>query len=156
MIINRLAFINIIASLETFICDTILTCITNSERAFDSYCELIPPNQMRFRVEEMRRQNFMGILEQRVFEYVMKQSYSNIETVNNVYKKIFNFSISDIKNKIDVYINDRHKLTHRNGRNKDGSYIIIENKKLYQLIADAESFVNEIMNRINVSHLDRV
>lgn len=149
IIINRLSFISIIASLETFICDTILTAVTNFEDIFENYCEIIPFNQLKFKICEIRGKDFMGVLEQRIIEYIMKQSYSNIVTIKDAYKKVLNFSIVDKDGKIAEHFRTRHKLAHRNGRNKDGSYIEISNENLDILISDLEDFVNQVMDKIN-------
>ena len=147
-ILNRLFFINIIASLDTFICDTILTIITSDESIFERYANSIPHNQISMRSQDLKKQNCIGILEQKVFRYVLKQSYCNMDTIKNSYKKLCNTVIIDTNGLINQYFEKRHKLVHRNGRDDNDEYIIISNEELYALIEDTRAFVDQVMSKI--------
>lgn len=46
-----------------------------------------------------------------------------------------------------IFMN-RHKLAHRNGRNKDNSYINISNEELHVLISDSKNFVEQILEKV--------
>lgn len=147
-IVNRLSYINIVASLETFICDTILTKITGDEDVFMNVFDRIPPGTEKNKMQNLREANLIGKWEQAVIEYVMKTSYSNVDTIKKTYRDVFNASISDLKGKMKAIFMYRHKLAHRNGRNKDNSYINISNEELDMLITDINDFIKQILEKI--------
>lgn len=147
-IVNRLSYINIVASLETFICDTILTKITGDEDVFMNFFDRIPSGTEKEKMQKLREENLIGKWEQKVLEYVMKTSYSNIDTIKDAYKDIFNISISDSEGKMKKAFRNRHKLAHRNGRKKDNSYINISNEELDLLINDSNYFIKQILEKI--------
>lgn len=147
-IVNRLSYLSIVASLETFICDTVLTKITGDEDIFLNFFNRMPKGTEKEKMQKMRDANLIGKWEQAVLEHVMKTSYSNIDTIKEVYKEVFNVSIADLKGKMKSIFWNRHKLAHRNGRNKDNSYINISNEQLNILINDIGDFINQILEKI--------
>lgn len=148
-ILNKLYFISIITSLDAFICDIILTIITSDESIFERYFNSIPSNQIKVKMEDLKKQNSTGILERKVINYVLKQPYSNIKTIKDFFKNFCNAEIVDMDGRIYEYFEIRHKLVHRNGRDKDDKYIDITNENLYSLINDTKSFVDQIMSKIS-------
>ena len=148
-ILNKLYFISVITYLDAFICDTILTIITSDESTFERYFNSIPCNQIKVKMEDLKKQNSAGILEQKVVHYVLRQSYSNIKTIKDFFKDFFKIKIEDKSGRISEYFEIRHKLVHRNGRDKDGNYIEIPDKDLETLIKDINDFVDQIMSKIS-------
>ncbi|WP_024995196.1 HEPN domain-containing protein [Phocaeicola paurosaccharolyticus] len=147
MIVNRLSYLNIVASIETFVCDTLLTKITEKEDLFMDYFNTIEPK----RKEEMKNlldNGQIGKWEQSVIDYVIKTSYCNIDTIKNMYKDVFNVLIVNTNGVMNKIILNRNKLAHRNGRNKDGSYINISNQELETLINNSKNFVDQILSKI--------
>ena len=150
-IVNRLSYISVVASLETFVCDTILTKITRDEMDFGNYFRYIIPNGRDKRImQNYLDQNQIGKWEQMIIDYVINSSYSNIKKIKKVYEDIFNVVIEDIENKMEVHFNNRHIMAHKNGRLKDGSFMNIGNLELKVLISDSKDFIQLIMQSINV------
>lgn len=150
-IVNRLSYISVVASLETFVCDTILTKITRDEMDFRNYFRYIIPNGRDKRImQKYLDQNQIGKWEQMIIGYVINSSYSNIKKIKKVYEDIFNVVIEDIENKMEVHFNNRHIMAHKNGRLKDGSFMNIGNLELKELISDSKDFIQLIMQSINV------
>lgn len=147
-IINRLSYINIVASLETFICDTILTKMTGDEDVFMNVFNKIPSGTEKDKMQNLREASLIGKWEQKVIEYIMRKSYSNIDTIKKVYGDIFKVTISDSGGKMKAIFRYRHKLAHRNGRNKDNTYINISNKELDLLISNINDFIEQILAKI--------
>lgn len=151
IIMNRLSYISIVASLETFVCDTILTKITRDELSFSSYfSNIIPNGRDKRNMQEYLNQNQIGKWEQMVIDYVIGSSYSNIKKIKKFYEDIFNVTIEDIDNKMKKHFNNRHIMAHKNGRLKDGRFMDIEDRDLEELILDSNKFVQQIMQCINV------
>lgn len=151
-IINKLSYINIITSLDTFICDIILTKITQNEESFNIFFDSIPQCKKKERMNELKQNNLVGKWEQKVIEYVMKTSYSNISTIKDIFKEVFKVSITDENGKMRKHFYQRNLLAHRNGRKKDGSYINIANEEITDLIFDTQSIAKQILTKIKPEH----
>jgi len=147
-ILNRLLFINIIASVDTFICDTILTKITNEEKSLLDFFNLLG-NSKKQSIQKFRDQNLIGKWEQAIIEEVLKLSYTYVPRIRQIYKKVFDISIEDTNGKMENHFFQRHVFAHRNGRRKDSSHIDISKDDLSVLIHDSNDFVDQIMSKIS-------
>ena len=99
-IINKLSYINIITSLDTFICDIILTKIIQDEESFNNFFNSIPPCKKKDEMTKLKEDNLVAQWEQKVIEYVMRTSYSNIDTIKDILKELFKVSIIDTNGKM--------------------------------------------------------
>ncbi|KAA5403136.1 HEPN domain-containing protein [Bacteroides cellulosilyticus] len=149
-IVNRLLYVSIVASLETFICDIVLTKITRDEEAFYKYFESRPYSDKKKEEMLKLKDDNIGKWEQCVIEEVMKTVFSNIKTIKDVYKDVFNISISDTGGKMKMHFYKRNLLAHKNGRKKDGSYMNITKDDLNILVEDSKTFVRQIMEELNI------
>ena len=85
-ILLRQVFLGIIAAIDTFICDTILTKISGNKESFYTYfqknilAKCSPEEKIKKQqaLERMWNDNEMGKAEQDVFDNVLRVSYSNI------------------------------------------------------------------------------
>ena len=151
-IINKLSYINIITSLDTFICDIILTKIIQDEESFNNFFNSIPPCKKKDEMTKLKEDNLVAQWEQKVIEYVMRTSYSNIDTIKDILKELFKVSIIDTNGKMKKHFYYRNLLAHRNGRKKDGGYINITNEELKSLITDTQSIAKQIQTKIKPEH----
>ncbi|MEA4919234.1 HEPN domain-containing protein [Proteiniphilum sp.] len=148
-IIRGQAIVNVIASVETFICDTILTKITEDENIFHDFHKFLF-DPFRKEAKEFLNQGMIGEYEQKVIDGVIELSYSNIKRIDKIYREIFDIAINDINDTMHKHISNRHKFAHKNGRGKDGTYIDISKEEISDLISDANAFVDQIMSKINI------
>ena len=151
-IINKLSYINIITSLDTFICDIILTKIIQDEESFNNFFNSIPPCKKKDEMTKLKEDNLVAQWEQKAIEYVMRTSYSNIDTIKDILKELFKVSILDTNGKMKKHFYYRNLLAHRNGRKKDGGYINITNEELKSLITDTQSIAKQIQTKIKPEH----
>ncbi len=148
-ILNRLCFVSIVASLEAFVCDIILTRITENELEFKSYFENMHDGERKRQLQRLLDDDEVGHWEQKIMEHVLKSSFSNIDTIKKIYSKVFDISLTDYEGKIKRYFYKRHLFAHRNGRNKDGEYILVTCPELEKLIEDTEQFAQQILDKIS-------
>ena len=157
-IIMRQAYLGVIAALDTFVCDTILTKITQDKDAFKQYFDKF---YLKIITEEKDRQkkkdelykmwddNAFGNVEQDVICKVLDDSYCNVKCITSIYETIFGITISWNGGKIGQYFDYRHKIAHRNGRDKDsGELDVITKDVVEELISDINSFVEQIINKL--------
>lgn len=148
IIVNRLSYISIVASLETFICDTVLTKITRDEDAFNKYFESTPLSDDEKKKRQKLKDDNLGKWEQCVIEDVMKTAFGNIKTIKKTYKDVFNISINDTGSKMKTHFYERNLLAHKNGRKKDNSYMNITKEDLNTLVTNSKTFVEQIMKKL--------
>ncbi len=94
-ILLRQVYLGIIAAVDTFVCDTILTKIAGSKESFFTYfqefilarCNDKESKQKLYALERMWDDNEMGNSEQNVFDNVLKESYSSISRIKTTYTK---------------------------------------------------------------------
>jgi hypothetical protein len=147
-ILNRLCFVSIVASLEAFVCDIILTRITEDELEFKSYFDNMLYREEKTRLQKLLDDDKVGHWEQKVMEHVLKSSFSNIDRIKRIYSRVFGISLTDYEGKIKSYFYKRHLFAHRNGREKDGRYILVTCPELEKLIEDTEQFAQQILDKI--------
>lgn len=155
-IIMRQAFLSVIAALDTFVCDTILTKITQDKDAFYRYFEkfYLPRfgkegQRKKDELDKMWVNNEQGEIEQEVISKVLDDSYCNVNDITSIYKELFGITICDANEKIGEHFKYRHKIVHRNGRNKkSGELDVITTDAVEGLISDINSFVEQIMRKL--------
>ena len=152
----RQVFLGVIAAVDTFVCDTILTKTSSSKESFYTYFQenilaKSSENVKKGKIEALERMwdnNEMGSAEQEVFDNILKVSYSNIETIKTIYKQLFGISICDTDGKMKKHFRTRHLIAHRNGRQKDGELLECTKDDITALVADANAFVMQIVNKL--------
>lgn len=146
---NKLLFVSIIGSVETFICDIILTKIINDEKSFHKYFKSIPGRKVKNEIMQKYNAINPGHFEQKVIDYVLNDSYCNIKKISILFSKILHISIDNTQI-MNANFQKRHRFAHRNGRDKDGKYVSVTNEELNNLINECSSFVKLIMDDLLV------
>lgn len=158
-IIMRQAYLNVIAALDTFVCDTILTKITQDKDAFDLYFNKFylkrftkekDRQKERDKLNEMWIGNKFGDVEQNVIKKVLDDSYCNIKSITSIYEQLFRIIICDDGGKVGKHFENRHRIVHRNGRNKkSGEFDDITTDAVNKLISDVNVFVEQIKSKLS-------
>lgn len=148
-----MAYGDVFTALDTFVADTILTRITHNQ---DSFLKCISCLKLKYeekkalkeQLHRMWNENILGDIEQKIINYVLRTSFCDINTIKKFYKIVFCVSIVDKEGKMKKYFHYRHLIIHRNGKRKDGTFIIDSEEKIYTLIRDINAFVKQIMTKI--------
>lgn len=148
-----MAYGNVFTALDTFVADTILTRITHDQNSFLECISCLKlkceeKEELKKQIHRMWNENLLGDMEQKVIDNVLKTSFCDIDTIKKFYKKVFHVSIFDKEGKMRKYFHNRHLIIHRNGKRKDGTFIIDSAENIYTLIRDINTFVRQIMTEI--------
>lgn len=142
----KLLLQNVVTLFDAFVCETLVSKITSSKECFDSfyrkfYNDLTKNNKTHF--ERLSR----GKLEYEVVMNILGKSYANIDRVNEMYKRVwgFDFDICKGYNNIQDWFNWRHRIVHRNGREKDGTIHKFSSCDVKKALQDIDDAVNHIM-----------
>lgn len=154
-ILNRLYYINIVASLDTFVADIIVTKVIENEETFYKYYNIRSLSKTKKEsLSQMLDNDKIGNWEQEIIECIIRESYANIETIKKTFKDLFHVSITDKNNKMKSHFRKRHVLAHKNGREKNGDYLVFTQNDLSTLISDSNEFVEHVMCKINSASAD--
>lgn len=139
-LLSRESFLAVMNAFENFMADIILTRITNDENAFYDFA--------RKRTEQKRIQNDLasgrnGSAEQKVIEYVLKQSYCSADRIKDYCIELFGKSI-EVNKHIVALFEKRHLIAHRGGRKKDGTYVSFANDAIEDAISRITVLVETI------------
>lgn len=154
-ILNRMYYMSIIASVDTFVSDIIVTKVIESEETFHKYYNSRAlPETKKEALIKLYDSNKIGKWEQEIIEYIMRGSYTDVGTIKKSLKDLFHIDFKHTSNKMSAHFRNRHIIAHKNGRLKDGKYLAITEDDLSTLISDANDFVEEIMFAISKDNMD--
>ena len=141
----KLLFLNVVTIFDAFVCETIVSRITSSIDCFDAfyerfYDELTDNKKRHF--DKLSR----GELEREILMGQLMKSFANVERVNQAYKKVWNLDF-DICEGHDLqdWFDWRHRIVHRNGREKDGTFHQFCLDDVKKVLVDIDNAVNHIM-----------
>jgi len=154
-ILNRMYYMSIVTSVETFVSDIIVTKVIQSEETFHKYynSRALPENKKEALIK-LYDSNKIGKWEQEIIEYIMRGSYTDVGTIKKILKDLFHVNFKDRSNKISSHFRNRHRIAHKNGRMKDGKYLAISKRDLSTLVSDSNEFVEGVMSEISKSDTD--
>lgn len=141
----KLIHIGVVASLDTFVLDCILSKVLNDEASFKSFVTTILGKK---NVNAKRSRNERIMWEHKMIDRIITKSYSNIETINRVFDLMYNVSLTDQDKSVETHIFNRHLIAHRNGRKKDGSIVNISKSEINTIICNISDFVDQIYKKI--------
>lgn len=142
----KLLLLNVVTLFDAFVCETILSRITSSKECFDNYYA-----KFYNRLTKNKQQHFnkldRGKLEQEVISSILEMSYANVDRVNQIYSSVYGFEIGLCKDSdIDLLFQWRHRIVHRNGREKDGSFHHFSENDVRKALAVITHIVETIMS----------
>lgn len=149
-ILFRLLYLSVIASLETFVSDIIITKITECEESFEKYNKQFVQKNKQEKLEGYLSNGLYGKREQEIIRHAQELSFSDIERIKKSFKKILSVDIMYNTDNIEKHIRNRHIIAHKNGRTKDNKYLTFNESDLNILISDTDNFVDYIMSTIDV------
>jgi len=154
-ILNRMYYMSIVASIDTFVSDIIVTKVIESEESFHKYynSRALPENKKEALIK-LYDSNKIGKWEQEIIEYIMRRSYTDVGTIKKILKDLFHVNFKDKDNKMNSHFRNRHLIAHKNGRMKDGKYLTISKSNLSTLVSDSNKFVEGVMFEISKSDTD--
>lgn len=141
----KLVHTGVLASLDTFVLDCILSKVLNDEDSFKSFAAKILKDK---KVDEERTRDNRIKWEHDTIYNILTKSYSNIKTIKNVFKLLYKVSLTDKGGLVKEHIHIRHLIAHRNGRRKDGSIVNISKSEINAIICNISDFVNQIYKKI--------
>lgn len=148
-LLKKQIWVSLITALETYLSDALITTIFTHEEYKRKFVERYKVFQKRkFMLSEIYKESdkLDQIIKRELFEIV----YHKIPKVEKIYEAIFDVNFGDIE-KIQIAINKRHDIVHRNGKTKDGHDIKITHDEISYFIGDVRIFVENIDGKLKTS-----
>lgn len=144
----RQLFITVIAALEAFLSESLITLTDSNEQYFRNFVEShkefkdtkFPLSEIFVRKEKLQHQ---------IREIMLKIMYHNLPTVSGIFRDTFKMKFPEIK-AVYKYVITRHDLVHRNGKDKDGKSVKITKDTLTDLIQETSTLVEVIADRLEL------
>lgn len=149
-ILRRQAFIMVVAAIDTYVADTILVRILNSKELFDVYATNVIDRNTQSKLLSLLVEENRGKYEQEVIEYLLSRSYADINNINKVYanKTLFGIETGTVLSNLAPFFKERHRIAHRNGRNKAGAFPEVCIDRINELVKCSNDFVGHIQGQL--------
>jgi hypothetical protein len=144
---HRLLFADIIAALETFLCDTVMNAVLRDEDLLERFVEANPDfakQQVPFNLVLKEAAN----VRERVKVYLLDVVWHNLSKVSAIYGDTMQIKFGKSLKPIAAAIRTRHDIVHRNGKTKDGNPIELSADDVRTLAADASVLAKLIATNI--------
>jgi hypothetical protein len=145
-ILNRLVFIAVISTMETYLKDALINTVLPSENFLRKFVETFKD----FKEEKFTFNKFFECqnkIKKKCEEAMVVLLYHDIPKIKGIYKAALDIDFGDIST-ITKYVSTRHHLVHRNGKTKEGKHVIVDEKSITDLIKYMETFIGNINNQI--------
>jgi hypothetical protein len=148
---KRQIFISGIGVLEIFLLDTFISVMDSDVK----YLKKFISNYIPFREKKI---NFNSIyvefenIQETVKNELFNIIFHNLGRIKPIFESTFGIDFPSIK-KMSKYINIRHDLVHRNGKQKDGNELNINENNVNELLSEIMNFANEITKKLNLDNI---
>lgn len=142
----QLLYANLISNLEAFLCDTIISYVSNDEAAKQRFlCTYEPLAEQKFPMKSLIAK-YKG-LNSIIVNALKAIVYHNLDLVSKIYKNTAKVDFpSDPL--IEKAIIIRHDIVHRNGKDKDGNPTVIIEDNVKELAEHIDDFIQKINDQI--------
>lgn len=147
-ILNYL-YLSLVTSFETYITDIFLIKLTSNKELFIEYAQSFHRREAS-KIIPYEEQSF-NLWEQAIIDAVFRDSKTNVKSVEEKIKKIFNISMGTLLNGLNPIFQNRHSIAHKNGKGKDGESLIITEDiiinselKIKKVVETLDAKINEL------------
>lgn len=140
----KLLLLNVVTLFDAFVCEAIISKVTSSEECFNKYYASMTKKEIKKLIDKSQ-----GEKEQRVIYSIMKQSYADKDEVDKAFKKVYGFNNVTSYSGIKKWLDWRHRIVHRNAREKNGSFHVFTEKDVRDALNDVDKLISKIVNLIS-------
>ena len=146
IILNRLVFIAVISTMETYLKDALINTVLQSDDFLRKFVE----NFKDFKEKKFTLNEFFKCqdnIREKCEKAMVALLYHDISKIKCIYKDVLNIDFGNIAN-ITKYVLIRHDLVHRNGKTTEGTPVNIDDKSIPNLIENMKQFIKNINNQL--------
>lgn len=144
-----LLYVSVITAIETYLSDTFINIVLNDDENLRTFVENNKEFAKRtFKLSEVFSKH--DEIKNDVKKYLISQLWHNLEKIKPMYKATLDIDFPSNLGSIFRAISIRHDLVHRNGKNKNGNYVVITKENIEILITDASSFIASVNKQVRL------
>lgn len=148
-LICKLLLLNVVTLFDAFVCEIIISKITSSEDSFNSFYEKFYDDLTTNKKTHFNKLS-RGMLEREVLMSLLMKSFANVERINHIFKIVWNLDLNICEGRnLQEWFDWRHRIVHRNGREKDGKYHQFNFHDVNNALSDIDTTINYILNIIS-------
>ncbi len=149
--LQRQIFSGSITCLEDYLSSRLINNVLKDDELFEKFVKNYKNMENRtFQLNEIF-DKYRG-LEKTVKIELLDIIYHNIPKVKGIYEKVFEIKFPEITSVCEI-VSDRHNMVHRNGKDKQGNEIEINDKKIIDILDTVENFIKQIDDSIENSFM---
>lgn len=138
----RMAYVNVITSMETYLSGTFIHIVTTSRSLLRRFIETAPEfKDHKFQLSEIF--SVYDEIQETAASHLNDIIFHNIGKVKPMYKQVLGIDFGDIS-WLGKAVNKRHDLVHRNGYDKQGSPVEVSLDEIRSLIRDSNTLIGSI------------
>lgn len=147
-LLYKMAYSNIMTSLDAFICHVVLKRMLDDETLFkDAAYGLAPNNKKEVWDRYIANQDF-GRWEQDAIKFIQDTSFLNVEKIDKIIKTAKLSRVIYNREAMKNYFNKRHLLIHRNGMQRDDVEFDVSYELLSNLVNASRILICGILSSI--------
>lgn len=140
-ILLRMIYVNLITTMEPYLSDAYITTVLSSEIYLRKYVENFYKN---IKIDFCKIFDIYLSIKTNVKNNLIKILYHRVtKDVEPMYKKVLNITFNNSKHIQDL-VNTRHSLVHRNGKDENGTPIVLTKKIVSDAVNDISVFIQDI------------
>jgi len=153
-VMNRLLYANVITTMETYLSDALINTTFNSSELINNF-SITNEETVKRKVsiyDALKGEIYvLGI----VRDDMRNILYHNIPKVKKVYKFTLNIDFHVEAEKLMEFVNVRHDIVHRNGKNKDNIEINILKDDIDGVIEKVVEFITDLDSKLTFIVLNK-
>jgi hypothetical protein len=144
---NRLLHVSVISAVETYLSDSFIGILNNKPEYLRRFIETSDCYMNKIiSVSDIYRK--VEIIELEAKKYLVDMIWHNLARVKEYFNNTLDVSFPEDMKKLFIAIDLRHDIVHRNGKNKKGDELYIEDEHLMELIDEVISFADHIETQL--------
>ncbi len=146
---NRMLFVNVITTLETFLSDAFIGTVFKDKQSLKDFVRSNPDfSDRKFTLNEIFER--IDTIEKEVKTYLLELLWHNLAKVQQMYHSFLDIDFPEDMKLIYKGIAIRHDIVHRNGKTKSGKNVTVTRDELIKLMDEVNSFAEAIDDYFNV------
>lgn len=153
-LVYKMVYVNILTSLDAFICYVLLKRGIQDEDIFKSLMYEVAPKGKKELWDEQITEGHIGEWEQDAIKFVQETSFLNVDKIDKLFNCVRFDRLNYDRREMKKFFRMRHLIVHRNGKQRDDTEVIVSYRLLSELINATHTLVGAIFDSICLT-LDR-
>lgn len=148
LLLYKMAYVNILTTLDAYICYVILKRSLDDEALFKDVMYELAPKSKKDKWDKLIACGKIGEWEQDAIRYTQRTSFLNVDTIDKTFKSVKFLRFEYNREQMNDVFQKRNLLVHRNGRQRNDEEYVVTYNILAELVNDCHSLAGAIFDSI--------